>query len=82
MPGGRWRCYSRAKIGGKCVKHFLDHCRWEWAAGPLRVSIDLSAFNRLAVHVDEDRPRQWVALDFGNDGSDPAVSIVLDRSRR
>lgn len=48
---------------------------WRW----LYVSLDLTMLNLPRVRVDEDRPRCWIAFEYGNGNSDPVVLVTFTR---
>jgi hypothetical protein len=78
--GSRQQCWNRAwPIIGLCTDHTLDRCRWEWRAGPFSLLVDLSNINRPYLSIDEDWPRHYAGIEYGNHNSDPAFTLMWNR---
>lgn len=73
-----YRCWHHPiPLVGLCIEHALERLRWEWRPGPFTFRLDLSNINRPYVQVDDDRPRRWASIEFGNGNSDPVASIYF-----
>lgn len=73
------RCGRAGWVVGLCVEHALEWFRFDHDGKWTHITVDLGMVNRPYVMVDEDRPRRWVALSWGNVGSDPVWSVIIGR---
>lgn len=77
---GHRTCWKLAPFG-RCLRHALRPLRWQHRSRWLTIDVDLGNMSLPTVSLDECRPRSYVSMSWGGDGSDPVWMVELHRPR-